>query len=803
MLKNYIKVALRNLIKQKGFSIINIVGLATGIACSTLIFIFVTHELSYDTFHEKADRIYRLAVRASIGDTKIHQTYSSSITFKQLLEDFPEIETGIKFLKLGRTPVKYEEKIFHEDRFYAVDETFFEVFSIPLIQGDPQSVLTDPNQMVITKDTALKYFGTTDAVGRILRIDSVRGQENIDAEITGVSENVPANSHFHYDLLLSSATFPANTNDPGWTSNNFISYIVLKEGASAEWMEEKLKDFTRKYMGGEQFDAWVAKGNFWEYFLQPITKIHLTSDLNGEFEANGNETYVFIFSLVSIIILLIACINFMNLSTAKSSLRAKEVALRKVVGSSRTRLIIQFISESVFLSYISLAIGILAVISLLPLYNRLIGKHLGLQIFNNPLVIPLLLALGLFVGVISGSYPAFLLSSFKPITVLKTQSDTRRGGAWLRNMLVVFQFTISVFLIIGTLVVDRQLKFFQNKKLGFNKEQVLVIQNPGSLGDNIIPFKESLRKSSRIIDVSGSNSLPGRSFSNIGFGAEGVDENFTLNLCVCDYDFASTLELELAQGRFFSKEFASDSHAAVLNEKAAELLAWEDPIGKRINNWGNNRGDFTVIGVIKDYHYESLHQEIRPMALFLSGGYYTNTERYISVRLNTENLSESIRSIKGTWDDFARNTPFEYSFLDQDFDNLYLNEKQTRKLFSIFSFLAIFIACLGLFGLASYTADRRTKEIGIRKVLGASTVNIIGHLNKGFIRWVFIANFIAWPTAWFVMNRWLQNFSYRIGLTWWMFALAAALSMLIAMMTVSFQTVKAARKNPIDSMRYE
>ncbi len=803
MLKSYIKVALRNLVKNKGFSIINIVGLATGIACSILIYLFVSHELSYDAFHEKSDRIYRLAVRASIGDTKIHQTYSSSLTFKHLLEDFPEIETGVKFLSMGRTPVKYGDNTFLEERFFAVDETFFDVFSIPLIHGDSQSVLANPNQIVITRDTALKYFETTNAVGRTLKIESPRGNEDIDAEITGVSENVPANSHFHYDLLLSSETFPDNINDPGFTSNNFISYFVLKEGASADWMNEKLKDFTRKYMGGEQFDAWVAKGNFWEFFLQPLTDIHLTSDLNGEFEANGNETYVVIFSLVSIIILLIACINFMNLSTAKSSLRSKEVALRKVVGSNKSRLVIQFLCESVFLSYISMAVGILAVIGLLPLYKRLIGKTIAFHFFDNPLALPLLLGLGLVVGVISGSYPAFFLSSFKPIAVLKTHSSTRRGGSWLRNMLVIFQFTISVFLIIGTMAVDRQLRYFQNKKLGFNKEQVLVIHNSGSLGDSITAFKEDLRKSSRIINVSGSNSLPGRSFNNRGFGAEGIDENFTLNLYVCDHDFAATLELELAQGRFFSKEFASDSHAAVINEKAAELLAWDNPIGKWINCSGRARDNFTVIGVIKDYHYESLHQEIRPMALFLSGGYFTNTERYISVHLNTDDLSESIRSIENTWNDFARNTPFEYSFLDQDFDNLYLNEKQTRKLFSFFSFLAISIACLGLFGLASYTADRRTKEIGIRKVLGASVINVISHLNRGFTRWVLIANLIAWPTAWFVMNRWLRNFAYRIELSWWMFALAAVLSLLTALMTVSFQTIKAALKNPIDSMRYE
>lgn len=802
MIKNYFKIAIRNIIKHKSFSFINIIGLAIGIACSILILLFVTNELSYDKFHEKADRIYRIAVRASIGDTKINQTYSSSITFQKLLEDFPEIENGIKFLKLGRVPVILDKKTFYESRFYAVDSTFYDVFTIPLIQGNPKTALSNPNTMVVSKNTAIKYFGNTDAVGKVLIADF--GPEgSIDFKITGVSENVPDNSHFHYDLLVSSASFPTYINDPGWSSNNFISYVVLKKGTSKEGVEEKLKEFTRKYMGGERFDKWVAQGNFWEYYLQPVTKIHLNSDLNGEFEANGNETYVYIFSVISIIILLIACINFMNLSIAKSSLRAKEVGLRKVVGSSRNKLMRQFLSESVLLSYISLALGIVIVEILLPLYRNLIGRQLEIHYFDNFVIIPSLLAFGLIVGIISGSYPAFFLSSFKPITVFKGNLGSSKGSSWLKNVLVVFQFTISIFLIIGTLVVYQQLKFFQNQKLGFEKDQVLVVSNPGSLGNNIIPFKEALRKFSSVMDVSGSNTLPGKGFSNIGFGAEAVDQSFTLNLCVCDYDFLKTLKLKLAQGRFFSRDFVSDSNAAVLNEKAVELLGWDNPIGKRINNWAQNRGNFVVIGVIKDYHYESLHHKIRPMALFLSGGYYTNVERCISVRLNSENISGTIKYIENTWNNFAQNMPFEYSFLDEDFDNLYINEKQTRKLFTIFSCLAIFIACLGLFGLVSFIADRKTKEIGIRKVLGASVSGIVTILNKSFIKLVLIANFIAWPAAWYAMNRWLQNFAYRIKLSWWMFVFAALISLMIALITVSSQTVKAALKNPVNSLRYE
>jgi len=803
MIKNYLKIALRNIMKHKGISFINIVGLAIGISCSVLILLFVTNELSYDKFHKKADRIYRLAVRAFIGDTKINQTYSSSQTFRMLLEDFPEIEAGVKFLNLGRTPVIPDEKTFYESNFFAVDSTFYDVFSIPLIHGNPETVLKDPNTMVLSKNTSLKYFGDINVVGKVIKVDFSSYGGIVDFKITGVSENVPNNSHFHYDLLVSSASFPTFINNTGWSANNFITYLLLQEGTSQEWFDEKLKEFTRKHMGEERFDEWIAQGNYWEYFLQPITEIHLNSDLNGEFEANGNKTYVYIFSVISIIILLIACINFMNLSTAKSSLRAKEVGLRKVVGSNRNKLISQFLSEAVLLSFISLALGIIIVECLLPVYRNLIGRQLDIHYFDNFVVIPSLLALGLIVGVISGSYPAFFLSSFKPVSVLRGNTGSSKGSSLLRNILVIFQFAISIFLIIGTLVIYQQLKFFQNIKLGFNKEQVLVIRNPGALGNNFTPFKEVLRNYSNVVGVSGSNTLPGRSFSNIGFGAEGVEKSFTLNLCVCDYDFLKTLKLEMAQGRFFSREFSTDLHAAILNEKAVKLLGWENPVGKKINNWSRNRGNFTVVGVIKDYHYESLHQEIRPQALFLSGGYYQNIESYISVRLNTENISETVKYVGSTWNDFAPGKPFEYSFLDEDYDNLYVNEKQTRKLFTIFSLFAIFIACLGLFGLASFSADQRTKEIGIRKVLGASVPRIVNILNKNFIKWVLIANLIAWPAAWFIMNSWLQNFAYRIKLSWWMFILAAVLALLIALITVSFQAVKAALKNPIDSLRYE
>ena len=804
MLKNYLKIAIRNLVKHKLFSFINIFGLVIGITCSILIILFVNYETSYDTYNEKANRTYRLAVSAMIGDTKIDQTYSSSITFTKLLEDFPEIETGIKFLRFNDpTPVYIDKRIFYESKIYAVDSVFYDVFSIPLLKGNPKTVLAEPNSVVLSKKSALKYFGTTDVVGKVITffIDDERGY--VDFKVSGVSENMPANSHFHYDMLVSLISFPYFLDSQEWTRNNFITYIVLKKGTSKDNFEEKLKAFTRKYMGGEKFDEWVAKGNYWTYYLQPLTDIHLTSNLNGEFEPNGNSTYVHIFSIISIIILLIACINFMNLSTAKSSLRAKEVGLRKVIGSGKVKLIVQFLFESVLLSFLAMAISLVLVEIILPYYRDFINRPIAINLFESFSTVLVLILGALLVGIISGSYPAFVLSSFKPISVLRYKLKQKSNRFNFRNLLVTVQFTISVFLIAGTIIVFKQIQLLQNKNLGFEKEQVLVIKNPGTIDKNVNLFKQDLYNNNNIIDVSGSGSLPGTPFINRGFGAEGV-QGFTLNLCVCDYNFLNTLKLKMLEGRFFSKEYPTDSNAVILNEKAVQVLGWENPIGKKINSFGNNGGtDFHVIGVVKDFNYESLHQTIRPMALFNIDGHYKYSQSYISARIATGNLQATIDYIKNKWDEFAPGSPFEFSFLNDDFNALYNNEKQTEELFAIFSLLSIFIACLGLFGLASFVAEVKTKEIGIRKVLGAKITGIVFSLSKEFIKWIAIAIIIACPLIYYFMNNWLQNFAYRINISWWIFVLSGCIALLIAIATVSFQAIKAAAANPVKSLRYE
>ncbi len=803
MIKNYMKIALRNIKKHKLFSFINILGLAIGIACSILIMLYVNYELSYDTYNIKAGRTYRLAVSALVGNTKIHQTYSSAITFQKLLQDFPEIETGVKFCKLGQLPVYIGDKIFYEIKNYAVDSTFYDIFSVHLIRGNPKTVLREPNSVVLSKSAALRYFNSLDVIGKIIILDFTDEFGRVNFKVTGVSEDMPQNSHFHYNMLVSLTSFPSLLNNKGWSANNFISYIVLKKGTSKDEFDAKLKDFTRKYMGGTQYDAWVAKGNYWVYYLQPLTDIHLNSDLNGEFESGGNSTYVYIFSIVSIIILLIACINFMNLSTARSSLRTKEVGLRKVVGSGKKRIIFQFLVESIIMGYIALVAALIIVEILLPFYRNFVGSDIRFLFFDNFYVMLSLLLLGLFVGVISGFYPSFVLSSFQPIRMLKNEVEQRSNKISFRNILVVFQFAISIILIAGTIIIYKQLQFLQSKNLGFSKEQILVVNNPGSLSKNLETFKQALQNYNNIMDVSGSNTIPGKSFSNIGFGAEGVDNSFTLNICSCDYKFAKTLKLKIAIGRFFSKEFPADSSAIIINQKAAQLLGWKNPLGMKINNWGKQRRDFHVIGVINDYNYESLHQEIRPMALFLNGGYYSDTEQFISIRLKTGDLPGTINYVQSTWNKFAPGAPFEYSFLDKDYYNLYLNDRKTMDLFTIFSVLAIFIACLGLFGLVSFTTERRTKEIGIRKILGASISGIIFMLIKEFTKWVLIANILALPLVYYLMKNWLKDFAYHINLTVFPFICAGLITIFIAIITVGYQSIKSAISNPVESLRYE
>ena len=602
---------------------------------------------------------------------------------------------------------------------------------------------------------------------------------------------------------MSSATFG---NSPFWFNNNFYTYIVLRKGASVPKLEEKFPALIKKYAGpqlyqalGMHYDEWKKKGNSYKFYLEPITSIHLYSHLDHELEPNGDIKYIYIFSIIALFILLIACINFMNLSTARSSTRSKEVGIRKVLGSNKTQLIKQFLTESFLLTLISVFVSVTFVELFLPAFSSMAGKQLNTGYLNNWLIIPGILLMVVIVGLAAGSYPSFFLSSFQPVKVLKGKATGNKGNL-LRSSLVVFQFTISIILFIGTFIVYSQLKYIQTAKLGFDKDHILVIQRAWALENHAQTFKEELLKNPEIANASNADDVPGKPFSQTLFKAENIPgaQNYLMSFMSTDYNFMKTMGIKLEDGRYFSKQFPSDTLAVVLNESAVKLFGLNKPIGKRIFIVGRNI-PYNVIGVLKDFHYESLHQKIQPLIITLNAG----QTAYLPIRLKTTNVSSVLSFIKSEWKKFVPGKPFEYYFIDQDINRLYMSEQKTGELFTAFSVLAIFIACLGLFGLAAFTAERRTKEIGIRKALGSSVSGIVFLLSKEFTKWVLIANLIAWPVAYYFMNNWLKDFAYRINMNFWVFFTSGVLALLIALLTVSIHAVKAARANPIKSLRYE
>jgi len=790
MLKNYVKIAIRNLLRHRGYSAINIFGLSIGIACSVLIALFVMDDLSFDDYHDNANQIFRVAARGQIGNTKIAQVWTPALLPRTLIKEYPEIIQAISVNKSGPVPVTYNESVIFEKRVFFADSSFFNVFTFPFKKGNPTTALSEPNTVVLTETTANKYFNHEDPMDKTITIGTR------DFKITGIVSDVPVNSHFHFDMVYSIIS-NSNFQSTQWFNNNFKTYIQLQKEYDFKQLEAKFPDFVLRnlYAGTPP-----TEGNYWEFFLQPLTDIHLTSDISGEFEPNSNKTYVLMFSFISIFVLLIACVNFMNLTTAKAAGRAKEIGIRKVVGSFKIQLIKQFLTESIVLSFVSTVTALLLIELILPVYNNFIGRNLSVP-YGDPLVLPGLAVLVLIVGFLSGIYPSFFLSSFKPVTVLKGNSGIGSSRSLLRNGLVVFQFTISIFLIIGTLVVQKQLDLLQNNKLGFDKEQVLVIKNARSLGNNRNSFKNELLNQSFVSSVSIAYRLPGESHDNWGMRPEGMNET-TLNITETDEDYLQTLKLEMVDGRFFLEDFPSDSVAIILNETAVKLFGWDDPIGKYIDVFGNTNIRRKVIGVVKDYHYESKRQNIRPMSILNINGTLTSPN-YAVVRIDLENLNQNISRIEEIWNTASSNLPFEFSFLDEDYNSIYNNEKQTGTIFAIFSLLTILVASLGLFGLASFMADQRTKEIGIRKVLGASEASIIALFSKDFLKWTFIAVVIATPAGWIFMNNWLQNFAYKIDLSPQIFLTAGALALLTAVITVSYQSVKAAYTHPADSLRNE
>ena len=809
MLRNYLKVAWRNLLRNKIFSFINISGLAIGLSCFLLISLYVLDELNYDRYNEKADRIYRINSDIRFGGGDLHMPVTSDMMGQLLKKDYPQVEqytriynsNGNKLVKKGDTYIN-EQKVAH------VDSTFFDVFTLPAITGDTKTALNEPNSVVITESTAKKYFGTTDVVGKTIETND---NKSTSYKITAVIRDIPMNSHFNFDFLFSMKNI-----NYGWgnlTSHNFHTYIVLKKGTDYKAFEKNFETYIEKYVLPfaktfihiNSMDEFRKAGNKLEYSLIPLTRIHLYSDRSFELSAGGNVQYVYIFSAVALFILLIACINFMNLTTARSANRAREVGIRKVLGTERKNLITQFLTESTLMSILSLLIALAVAGLVLPLFNNVSNKSMHLSSLFSSLILPVLIVLPFVVGLIAGSYPAFFLSAFKPIEVLKgrLKLGTKSGG--LRSILVVLQFTTSIMLIIGTIVIYKQLNYIQTKDLGYNKNQVLIINDAYALNDNVTPFKNAVLQMNGVNGATISGFLPVTSSSrndNSYFKSPTMDakDGMDMQAWRVDYDYIKVMGMQVMKGRNFSRDFGSDSSGVIINETAAKLLAYDNPLGEKLYGPGPNNQPtaYTIIGVVKNFNFESLRQNIGPLGFFL---------RYnpgmAAFKISTADVNNLVKQIENKWKVLAPGMPFSYRFLDDSFDEMYRTEQRVGKIAMIFSALAIFIACLGLFGLATFVAEQRSKEIGIRKVLGASVQGIVQLLSKDFVKLVIIAFVFATPIAWWAMNKWLNDFAYRVSLEWWIFVLAGLAALLIALATVSFQAIKAAITNPVKSLRTE
>jgi putative ABC transport system permease protein len=801
MFKNYLKIAFRNLLGHKGYTFINVAGLAVGMACCILILLYVRYELSYDRYHDQADRIYRVSLHGRLAGNDVNVTYTCVPLAPTLVNEYPEVLHATRLRRAYRTIlVSIGDRRFNEERVFYADSTYFSVFTLPLILGDPKTALSAPNSVVLTRETANKYFGEENPIGKTLTFDN-----STDYLVTAVSENVPPNSHFHFDFLASFVSLDYHTSTV-WISNNLQTYVVLKENASASQLIAKLPGLVSKYVApqiqqamGISFDAFIEGGGKYGYSLQPVTDIHLYSKLDDEIEPGSSAAFVTIFSLIALFILILACINFMNLATARSANRAKEVGLRKVVGSNQFQLVRQFLIESILLSATALVLAVILVELFLPAFNNLAAKQIETNYFGKGSLLPGLVIITLLVGLLAGSYPAFFLASFQPISVLKGKSMA--GSSVLRSGLVVFQFVISISLIIATFVVYSQLQYIRNKELGFDKEQVVVIQRAAALGDQLYAFQSEVKQFPGILSTTATMHLPGRPVDTNAYKPEGTSESegYLVMAFAVGYDFVETLGIELAAGRSFSRDFSTDSTALIINEAAVEKFGWADAVGKTIIEPDpEGPGVAQVIGVMKDFHFESLHDEIRPALLRLG-----TVPRFIAVRISGGDIPGTLAHLGERWSELAPNQPFEYTFLDEDFDRLYRTDQRVGKIFGTFSVLGILVACLGLFGLASFSAEQRTKEIGIRKTLGASISNIILLLSKEFTTLVVISFLIASPLAYFAMSKWLQNFAYRTDIGILTFIAAGGLALLVAWFTVSYQSIKAALANPVEALKYE
>lgn len=807
MFKNYIKTAFRSLMKNKGFTIINVLGLALGLCVCMLIVFYVIDELGYDTYNTKSDRIYRVNNDIKFGGSDRSFAQSPSPMAAAFITDFPEVEKTVRMRTHGEYKVRKGDQNVQEPGMIYADPDLFSVFSLPMIEGDPNTALKAPNTVVINETIAKKYFNTTNAVGKTLLLN-----DSLNFKVTGVIKDISKQSHFRFGIFLSMISLPDSKTD-NWLSNNYNTYVLLKPGASPQALEAKFPAMVRKYVGGQlepairmNYDQFLKTGSYFKMNLTPLKDIHLKSNRIGELSNNSNVQYVYIFLAIAIFILLIACVNFMNLSTARSSNRAREVGVRKVLGSPRKMLIMQFLSESIMVTFVATVIAVIGAWALLPYFNDTSGKELAFTVQTFAWLVPALLVAVLVIGGLAGSYPAFFLSAFQPIDVLKGKLASGFKGGFLRSFLVVFQFSISIFLIIGTMVIYHQLKYIQNKNLGYERDHVLVIKGTGTLNENAKILKEELKRLPDVKNATLSGFTPTADYRNSTtfFTSQARDAKTALSTQFwgVDDDYIPTMGMKIANGRNFSKEMSTDSASVIINESAAKQLGFANPIGKELylpmDQKASVLKEVHIVGVVKDFNFNSLRENVTPLVFEFSN----NTDA-LSVQINTANIMGLISQIKTKWQSISPNMPFQYSFMDEEFDATYRTEQRIGKIFIAFTTMAIVIACLGLFGLAAYAAEQRTKEIGIRKVLGANVSVIVGMLSKDFIKLVIIAIVIASPLAWLSMQQWLSGFAYRDGIKWWIIAAAGAGAMFIAFITISFQSIKAALANPVKSLKSE
>jgi putative ABC transport system permease protein len=809
MFASFLKTALRNIFRHKSYVIINIVGLSVGIACSLLIFLFIQHELSFDTFNKKYDRIYRVILDGKLGETEIRGAFTPAPLAKTLIADFPEVETAVRMERWNEVLFRIEDRKYVEKNVMLADSSFFDVFSIPLLRGNPKKALAEPHTIVLTENIASKFFGKEDPIGKTLRINS---DTNVYT-ITGVMANVPENSHFEFGILMSFLSH-WRAKDEFWLSNSFATYVLLKKGASVETFQKKLPAMVEKYIGPEvmqvlgiDLEQFVATGNRYGFFVQPLSDVHLNPSIQQDFRPPTDRRYIYIFTLVSLIIIVVASINYMNLSTARSVNRSREVGLRKVVGSSRRLLVWQFLLESIMLSLISLVIAVVLVELLLPYYNNLLQTKLEMQYFNRWYTIPGLLLLALIVGIFSGIYPALFLASFRPVSVLYGKLKIGLSNVQIRRVLVVLQFVITICLIFSSIVIYRQIQYMVNKDLGFNKEMLFVISRTDALRKKISSFKQEIEKLPGVISATNSTMVPGYPNNHNGFQMEGrsPEQTYPMQVNWADYDFLKTYGITLKDGRFFSPDFSSDTLAMVINQKAVEEFGITDTFGTRFIEPTREAGQkryIGVIGVVQNFHYQSLRERIYPYAFILKPPDWDWTG-YFTIRLAPGNIKNTIGEIEKIWDKFTADEPLEYFFLDDNFRKFYFEEIRTSRIAIAFSLLSVIIACLGLFGLTSLATELRAREIGIRKVLGSSVNRIIILFARETVLLILISTLPAWIAGYFFMQHWLVNFHFHITIQPWEFLAAFLLALVIALITICYRTYRAAMVNPANVLKYE